>query len=666
MDFFEHQERARRSSLRLVAMFIVAVLVLSIAVYAATAILVGFTLPHADLIPTGPDPAERIDIPRERAWAIARDWRLAVALIGGTLLIVGVGTGYKLAQLRGGGEWIARSMGGRLLYPDATDPDERKVLNIVEEMAIASGIPAPPVFLMDRERSINAFAAGSTPGDAVIGVTRGCVELLNRDELQGVVAHEFSHILNGDMRLNMRLIGLVHGLLVLGLLGYSLLRIALYSGATRVSSSRRQSPIPIIALGAILLVVGYLGVFLGNLIKAAVSRQREFLADASAVQFTRNPAGIAGALRKIGGLSLGARISHPNAAEASHMFFGRALTTGMMSLFSTHPPLPVRIRRIDPAWSGSFPHVEAPEPTSALARQAMGLAPTPEPRPAILRRADHAAAPPPPVDVGLITAAHLAYAEEIRADIPQPILDAAHEPFASRAVILVMLADQDDAIRRAQIQPIAERDPALARAITNLIPAARRLDRRAALPLIDTTIGTLRALSPPQYRDFRDAVTAFVHADKKIAILEWVIQRMVIRHLNHHFGIARPPRAQYYAMARLGPECTAMLSMLARAGHAGVKGATAAFDAGARYLRVDGIAFDPKAGLGDLDAALKKLELVTPKLKRSLVDAAVATIVHDREVSIREAELVRAIADSLDCPIPPLLPGQPLIAPGAP
>ena len=265
----------------------------------------------------------------------------------GTLSVILLGSLYKISELSSGGEGIALMLGGRAVDPQTTDPAERRLLNVVEEMALASGIPVPPVFIMDHERSINAFAAGYRPGDAVVAVSAGCLRYLNREELQGVMGHEFSHILNGDMRLNLRLIGVVYGILVLAIVGYYLMRSAAYGG--------RKGSAYAFLIGLVLLVLGYLGVFLGNLIKAAVNRQREFLADASSVQFTRYPAGIAGALKKIGGLADGSRIREAHAHEVSHMFFGDAFAGSFFNLLATHPPLAARIRALEPGFDGSFP-----------------------------------------------------------------------------------------------------------------------------------------------------------------------------------------------------------------------------------------------------------------------------------------------------------------------
>ena len=300
-------------------------------------------------------------------------------------MVIALGSLYKVSELASGGEVVAHMMGGRLVDPQTTDLAERRLLNVVEEMSLASGVPVPPVYVMDNEPSINAFAAGFRPADAVVTVSRGCLQYLTREELQGVLGHEFSHVLNGDMRLNLRLIGMVYGILVLSIIGYFVMRSAGWVGSSSRSSDDRRGDnrAAIFFIGLALYILGYLGVLLGNIIKAAISRQREFLADASSVQFTRNPGGLAGALKKIGGLAEGSRINDPHAHEISHMFFGDAFAGSIFNLFATHPPLEERIRLLDPNFDGSYPAVEAlPDEGPAAAAESL-----PEPRrPRLWRR----------------------------------------------------------------------------------------------------------------------------------------------------------------------------------------------------------------------------------------------------------------------------------------
>src|SRR5690606_28971990 len=269
---------------------------------------------------------------------------------------------------RQGGSVVAGLLGGLPVNPATDDPDERRLVNVVEEMAIASGVPVPAIYVLPGEESINAFAAGYGVHDAAVAVTRGALKHLTRDELQGVIAHEFSHILNGDMRLNIRLIGLLHGLLLLALIGRVLLR---SGGRSRGRRKEKGGSVQVALIGLGLVLLGYIGVFFGKLIKAAASRQREYLADAAAVQFTRNPEGIAGALKKIGALGAGSRIVHPRAEELSHLYFASGLRSSFAGLFATHPPLVERIRRIDPSFSGDFEGVFE----AAAAREALAAGP---------------------------------------------------------------------------------------------------------------------------------------------------------------------------------------------------------------------------------------------------------------------------------------------------
>src|SRR6516162_6589397 len=331
MDFFEQQAQAHRKTKWLIVYFAMAVVAMIIAIYVAALLIFSGIKIHESRSEYGQEQ------PPFSVW----DPQIfgTVSLV--TLTIIGVGSLYRISALSAGGRAVSEMMGARAVNPTTTDPDERKLLNVVEEMAIASGVPVPQVYVMDEEDGINAFAAGHQPGDATVTVTRGCMKLLSRDELQGVIAHEFSHILNGDMRLNLRLMGLVFGILCLTVIGRVLIR-----------TRGRKNPLPLVGLA--LIVVGWAGAFFGRLIQAAVSRQRELLADAAAVQFTRNPAGLGGALKKIGGLGYGSRIESPHAEEASHLFLANGVGN---SLFSTHPPLTERIRALDPNFEGKFPHV---------------------------------------------------------------------------------------------------------------------------------------------------------------------------------------------------------------------------------------------------------------------------------------------------------------------
>ncbi len=654
-DFFEHQDRARRNTRRLVALFVMAVLAIVVAVYLAVVLIFAFN----DIRLGG------------RLFSLELFLPIAVA----TLLVIAGGSLYKTFQLSDGGSAVGRLLGGRPLDPSSTDLAERRVLNVVEEMAIAAGTPVPDVYLLPDEHSINAFAAGRTPSDAVIGVTNGTATLLTRDELQGVVAHEVSHVLNGDMRLNLRLMGVVHGILVISVIGYMLMRSGSWGGSRRGKNKGGGLAL----LGVALYAIGWIGVFFGRLIKSAVSRQREYLADAAAVQFTRNPLGIGGALRKIGGYHDGSRIRHRRAEEASHLFFADGLKSRLMAMTSTHPPLDDRIRRIDPSFDGVFPLVEWPpgEPPAAAAeagerRAGARLEDVPVIGPVLTGSvlADPAAAPAAlAASVGTLDPPHVEHAAKLLAELPEGLREAAREPASARALVFALLLDPERAIRVRQLDVLREEvepvDPSLGAETRRLATVLADAPPEAHIPLLDLALPALRRMSGPQYEAFRRAAEALAHADGRISLFEYALHRMLLRHLDPLFGRRRETTVQYYSLAKLGEEVSCLLAMLARAGSRSEEQARAAFAAGAEELR-RGLAgkgvpepLEPPSpescGLDELDHALAGLALVAPRLKERLLRAAAATAVHDRRIAAAEGELLRAVADTLDCPVPPFL-----------
>ena len=644
MDFFEHQDKARRKTSLLVAYFAAAVTMIILAVYLAVAGVLfygrGDTLWFPDVF-------------------------AAVSL--GTLVIITVGSFYKFAELSGGGETVARSLGGRRVAPNTTDLRERVLLNVVEEMAIASGTPVPPVFVLDNERAINAFAAGTTPQNAVVSVTRGTIETLNRDELQGVIGHEFSHILNGDMRLNIRLIGILNGILLISMIGYILMRTASsssnFSSSSGSDNKKGGNPLPI--LGLCLYVIGYIGVFFGNLIKSAVSRQREFLADASAVQFTRLPEGIAGALKKIGGLVSGSRLQTARCEEASHMFFGNALAAAWFELLATHPPLDERIRRIDPAFDGKFPPVsqvtyspqDLVDPRSLAARRAASA------RGPAAQAVAFAFSPAAAVaQVGAPRPEHLEHAAAIVGSLPPELLSQVRDPLGAVATIYALLLDDDQAeVRQNQLQYLATKaDPKANQETLRIAPAAAQVEAAARLPLVGMVLPVLKALSPKQLAAFRDDVEFLIKADQKVSLFEYAVQRLILKRLLPRLEQKQPSGVKYNTLAPLLPVCAGLLSTLAHYGTRDEKQAARAFELGAEKLLAKGDRVDllprNQCGLKSVDAALDQLTGAAPMIKKRVLEACAACIGADGEVTVEEGELLRVISDALDCPMPPLLP----------
>jgi len=670
MDFFEHQEKARRSTTLLLVYFCLAVVGIILATYALAAAILYFLDDGAAAPVGGAEPP---------LWNVG----LFVFVAFATTLIVLLASAFKTAQLSGGGAVVARELGGRELDSNTTDFHERRLLNVVEEMAIASGIPVPAVYVLDKESSINAFAAGRTVSDAAIGVTRGCMSLLTRDELQGVVAHEFSHILNGDMRLNIRLMGVLFGILFLALMGEMILRFGVRGG---LNSGRREGAgiaLVLLVAGLGLLAIGYVGSFFAKLIKASVSRQREYLADASAVQFTRNPEGLAGALMKIGGLKSRSDISHPMAEDASHLFFGSSHRSRKLA---THPPLRERIGRLLPHWDGTMGEAD-PSPVTAetdrshttasrLGDAVSGLAganaETGKPR---------SVPPPLPPASGSDTRLsesealesmrrvhpeQVALAESLLRGMPESWIDACHRAEGARAMVYAMLLAQDERLRHSELERLAARtQPEVFDKTVALFAEVREIHSRTKFALLDLCIPTLRHLSADEYRDFRCLTQDLVESDGVVDLFEFALLKVVHRHLDSHFERTGPPSIRYRYFHPLREELGVLLSTLATLSHPDdAEEVEAAFKAAANPLEsAAGIAipFMPpeRCGLDRIDEALRRLELTSPVMKRDLLAAASRSVLADGTVSSREAELIRAIADALGCPVPPFVKAAP-------
>ena len=661
MDFFQHQDQARRRTGLLVVYYVLAVIFIIVAIYSAIAGLVMFAESKTDFGGA-----------RHSFWIP----ELFAAVVIGGLVIVFSGTVYKIIELSGGGEHVATSLGGRQVQANTRELSERILLNVVEEMALASGTPVPPVYLLE-ESSINAFAAGTTPQNAVIGVTRGAIESLKRDELQGVIAHEFSHVLNGDMRLNIRLMGVLNGILLIAMLGYLLMRLTGGSTSSSSNSDKKSNGAWLLIVGLILYVIGYIGVFFSHLIKSAVSRQREFLADASAVQFTRNPPGIAGALKRIGGLTESSRIKSPRAEEASHMFFGNALTNSFLQALATHPPLPQRVRRIEPNFNGEFPptlrvthsqadirdpHSLAMQLTGQFAPATTTIAEVAEVHQAAIAGANEFAAEPASAvkHVGDPGTEHLDYARAMLVAIPESVTDEVRSPLGAVATVYGLLLDDDEAeVRRRQLDYLSENaNPKACAELKRMLPLLRPLAPEMKLPLISLAVPALHELSPQQIIDFRRDITWMIKADKQISLFEFGVHRLVLKRLLPRLERQPAKLDKHRTLAAIAEPCSVVLSTLIHLGnHQG--DAQEAFSLGsAQFADPQQVKLLPAAQsrLLEFDQALDSLVLATHPLKKQILSACAACICADGKVSVEEAELLRVVADALECPMPPILP----------
>lgn len=645
MDFFTSQDQARKKTGQLVVLFIAAVALIVAAIYfASTGILYL-------MVQNDPKALKAFTL-----WSPMR----ALISTAFTLLIVASGSLYQvLALARGGGKYVAEVMGGRLIPPNSRQPRERKLLNVVEEMAIASGVPMPPVYVLDQEEGINAFAAGYNPSDAVIAVSRGSLERLTRSELQGVIAHEYSHILNGDMRLNIRLMGVLHGILLLALMGGLLLRSVRFMRGGR----KNGGVVAAIALsGLTLFVVGWIGVFFGKLIKSAVSRQREFLADASAVQFTRDPNGLTGALKKIGGFPTGSRIQSPRAEQMSHMFFCNALRSGIGGLLATHPPLTTRIQRLDPQFAGAFPKTEMVDETVDAVAGFAGAAPPPvRERVRVIKPGREKSRKIDPESiiqkVGAPLQEHLDKAREMLDALPYDLLESARDPFGARALIYALLLSPDDIVRRKQLDQLqAYADPIVYGETQKLTLLADGLDSELRLPLADLSMAALKQMSDEQHRMFKDNVDKLIAADEMIDLFEYSLTHSLSRNLGAWYDKPAIRRTQVYSARAVETEISCVLSVLARFGHTEEEQAKQAFDSAGRLL--DSLKCevrflpDNDCSLAEFSRALDKLAVTSIKIRKWIIAACVQSLAFDGKVTEEESEIFRSISYALDCPVP--------------
>ncbi len=642
MNFFESQDRVRKNTTLLVVLFVLAVIALIIMTNVLIMIVFGFI------------DSQQL---RDGGTLIRQmDWQTFAAVGAGVSVVVLAGSAYKIMALSAGGKVVAESLGGQLIPQNTQDPNQRKLLNVVEEMAIASGTPAPPVYLLANEQGINAFAAGFSPRDAVIGVTQGTIDHLSREQLQGVIAHEFSHIFNGDMRLNIRLMGALNGILILGILGYYLLYSTSLSGRRRGND---KSGAAILALAIGLMAIGFAGTFFGGLIKAAVSRQREFLADASAVQFTRNPNGIAGALKRIGGLEYGSKVENPGAPEVSHAFFAQGISGVMQWLSATHPPLAKRIQRIDPQWDGKFDLSDQPDAaqdgmsvgdTETMTRQdvARNVA-------AVAAGAAVAGAMTAIDQIGNPKQEAVDYARSLLSELPIAIKEAAREPYGARAVIYSLALDKGQEVRARQLKQLQDHaDPDVYALTLKLMPQMDDLDIKFRMPIIDIAIPALKQLVLNQYKSFKGNLIALIEMDSRVDLLEWSLQKVLFNHLDGQFFKLTPMKARYSDPASLKKEIELVLSMMAHAGAEDQNQAEGAFDASVQALESSELVLLAKDQIRimDLDLALGKLEQLKPLAKSRLLHACVASIEYDSRATAVEVELLRAFAGALDCPVP--------------
>jgi Zn-dependent protease with chaperone function len=658
LNFFEAEALARRTTRLLVILYLLAVAVVAGAVclglgaaYAIGAMYGGAPAGVHVVIDSRHLGAAFLEILRHGVPYSVYAWGAGV-----TLLVILGATVYKVWRLSGGGVTVAELVGARLVEPGSATPEERRLLNVVEEMAIASGVSVPPVFVMDREAGINAFAAGYSPNEAVITVTQGALQALSRDELQGVIGHEFSHILNGDMRLNVRLMGVLFGIVCIAQLGEFLIRSTARS-MVRVSREDRGAGIMLVFAGIALTLIGFLGLEFARLIKAAISRQREFLADASSVQFTRNPDGIAGALDTIASSQRTTLVHDVHAEELSHMFFAQAVSNWMGAMFNTHPPIEERIRRVRPGFQRARYRAQRdPERVQPIAvLDAMGN---------VLKTigtdwgrsaAQATAVATVAASVGNPTPEHVDFARRLLAAIPASLRTRLANPEGAQEVVFALAIVGDEASQRAKLEALrARRGDEMARKVQGAYDEALAagLGRAHALPLLGIALPVLKALKQGERDALVEDVAKVVEADGRVTLGEFVLSTMLRQRLRE--GAGRPVASKYRSVAEVGDDARVVLSLVA---HAALAETGAAYAKGAEYLGLNVGEPLPTSELSTrrVSASLENLRLLAPLAKPRVIKACLEVASADGIITLAQAELSRMVAATLDCPVPPVL-----------
>jgi Zn-dependent protease with chaperone function/uncharacterized tellurite resistance protein B-like protein len=637
MDFFEQQDRARNRSRWLIVLFLIAV----------AGIASGVTIVVALLTHALSSNGHAIAVPGA-SWLTSNRDLLAICAVA-TISLIGVASWIRLIQLRQGGGAVASSLGGTIILSEDSDPLRRRLYNVVEEIAIASSIPVPSVYVLEGESAINAFAAGQTTSDAAVAVTRGALEQLSRDELQGVIGHEFSHILNGDMRLNIRLMGFLFGILVVNLVGRAMTR----TGGRRrisVSTSRNRGAGVIALAGLALLILGYFGVLIGRIIQAAVSRQREFLADASAVQFTRQASGLADALKKIGGFREQSWLVNPRSEEVSHMLFasGRRLFAG---LFATHPPLEERIRKLQPyvrldgetgvGGAARVPNESFSGGSTAAAAGLSGIAEN-----SVVSR------------VGAPDEEDIVLAGQLSSMLPEDIWKAAHGRDGALAVILALVMDTDLTVRHRQKSIIVNRyGDVVASKVEELATSVEPIRSGIRLSLVDVAFPALRMMAQVRRQFLLDTIYQLIEVDGDIDAFDAALAVSLTARVADLDSTRRrtrsDPRETDLAIVRV-------LAALAIHGHESREDADAAFRAGIDSLG-GSLALSSATPLPTksppveaLVRSVRTLDKLRMRDKKRLVDALAKCAASDGRIAEREIAILRGVCGALHCPIPPI------------
>lgn len=648
MNFFEHQEKARKQSRWIIAAFIGVTLLIILVIDALVLLLMG----SQGMLLTDQSGVPSFNIFNPNVWlANSKMMIISSLIVGGVISISSLG---KIVSLRSGGGKVAQNLGGMIVTADTKDPLRRRLYNVVEEIALASGVPVPEIYVMENEPGINAFAAGYSPADAAVAVTQGALEKLNRSELQGVIAHEFSHIFNGDMRINIKMMGVIFGIMVIAILGRKFLVTSRY----RVSSSRNKNGGGIIVIGLGLMVVGYIGLFFARWMKSSLSRQREYLADASAVQFTRDPSSISGALKKIAAYQHSSYLN-VDGEEVSHMLFGSSAKSLM---FATHPPLVDRIQRLE----RGFKETDIGELAEKLRKQEQRehvqaeIAEKEQERKNNKKLGGGFFEVDTMVNnIGNPAIERIAAAAVLASSLSDGLSNAAHSLEWAPEVLFYCLLDQDKELREKQrlivtkfMGDISEKKVSYLLNENGLVSSTQRL------PLLDISFPSLKRRPVSELQKILHTVHELSIIDNRIDAFEYLLSRLISKYL-HDSDI--PNRTRLHGNGKLKnciEELTLVVSAIAAHGQnsetsEGLQKAQRAFRNGMESagIKHKNLIFNNDWHI-KMDAALNALVKLTPADKQKVVVALARTVLDDQDIITAEQEMLRVICALINVPLP--------------
>ncbi|MDX8377615.1 MAG: M48 family metalloprotease [Mariprofundales bacterium] len=669
MKFLKHKKAAQRNTRRLIVLFAIGVAILVALTYIFITILgpffaLGLVFTSALFsMDVNNFSANNILISLDAfGHPIFWNWPRFIFVVLAVGCIIGAGSMYKLNKLhQQGGRGIARLLNGQLLRRNSTDVLELRLRNVVEELAIVTGIPAPTIYIIPTI-GINAFAAGFGRGKAIIGVSNDCLILLNREQLQAVLAHEFSHIIQGDMQLNMRMLGLLYGITLISEIGMMLAvgthtRTPMYEKKHNPSNVRYAIPqlaiinFFIAILGFLMIFAGIIGIIISDLIKRGISRQREFMADASAVEITRNPRALASALKVVGGFEESTPTPKYSAAthsQLSHFFFHHQVSMDFSGhWYNTHPPLAERIRRLEPSFHGTFPKVvlatiEADNMRMAFAEISGNI----------------------PIKSNSQNSTPVQNAGYILSTIPTRIKKVLHDPVSAAPLVYALLLDSEKTVRNQQLKWLQKHEynsdmpVGTVQQLLAIYPIIRSCNANLRLPMLDLVLPALQLMDAKQYKIFRYAVKNMMEADNKISLFEYCLHLLLVHHLDDSFGKGWDVVRSQYPLSVMLPACRVILAMMA---HHGAKEEGFIYGMMIMKNEITECALSEAdrtlptcPSIAKLDRSLKKIARVQEPLRLRLLEACAACVKSDGIVATSEGELLRVIADSLDCPVPPI------------